>query len=129
MSGFGQVYVVDDESFDRLLYKRVIDKSGLVESLQLFPGAEDALCALRAAACPPDLILLDINMPRMTGFDFLEIADEELAGASPPIGVAILTTSEDPADKRRATAYRSVRCFLNKPLTRADLAELAPPGA
>ena len=120
-----KVYVVDDEKFDRLLYKREIDKSGVVEELELFSKAEDALAALRSGADRPDLIFLDINMPGMTGFDFLEQIDDDLADAQPPTVVAVLTTSSDPRDETRARSFRSTRHFLHKPLRSATLIEMA----
>ena len=92
MIPFDLVYVVDDEKFDRLLYKRVIEKSGLVGSLELYPDAESALKALQDTTRSPDLILLEINMPRMTGFDFLDAVDEQLTLSDP--GSACLI--EDP---------------------------------
>ena len=128
MIPFDLVYVVDDEKFDRLLYKRVIEKSGLVGSLELYPDAESALKALQDTTRSPDLILLEINMPRMTGFDFLDAVDEQLTLSDPPTSVAVLTTSENPSDKSRAESYKSVRRFLSKPLTKGHLLELAENG-
>ena len=122
---FARVYLVDDEKFDRLLYKRVIDRAGMARALELFVDGEDALEAVRAASTLPDLILLDINMPRMNGFEFLQAVDAQLAAADPPCIVAILSTSQDPKDKDRARQFRSVRHFFTKPLRPEFLMQIA----
>ena len=121
---FKKVFVIDDEKFDRLLYKRVIDKTGLVDNLVLFGNAEDALAAVRTDAERPELILLDINMPRMNGFEFLEEIDQELAVSSPPTTVAMLTTSANPKDAERANQFASVKYFFNKPLKSKMLTQI-----
>ncbi len=113
---FKKVFVIDDEKFDRLLYQRVIDKTGLVDNLVLFGNAEDALEAARTNDKLPELIFLDINMPRMNGFEFLEEIDRELANGNPPTTVAMLTTSSNPKDAERANQFASVKYFFNKPL-------------
>ena len=122
---FKKVFVIDDEKFDRLLYKRLIDKSGLVGTLELFANAEDALAALRSGEERPELIFLDINMPRMNGFEFLEAVDGELSDGVPETRVAMLTTSSDPRDEERSQTFQSVKYFLRKPLKRETLIEMA----
>lgn len=59
----------------------------------------------------------------MDGFDFL-VAFEALP-ASRDVAVVMLTSSSDPSDQRRASLHRSVRAFLNKPLTQVDASSQA----
>ena len=70
-----------------------------------------------------DIILLDINMPRMNGFEFLEaydkIDDEQKARAV----VIMLTTSTNPTDLEKAQQYGAISKFMNKPLTTEDFLE------
>lgn len=119
-----KIYAIDDDMLDRKMLQRVVERSGKVNSLELYSYAESAIEALERCDRLPELILLDINMPRMNGFEFLEIVDEKLSQAQPPVKVALLTTSSNPADARKAESFASVGWFLSKPLGRDMLDQL-----
>ena len=109
--------VVDDNPVDQILYKRIIKRSGVVQNVIDFSLAEDALTYLQNNRdAMPDVILLDINMPRMDGFEFLEAA-QEIFGAEFSVVVVMLTTSLDPRDQERAKTYDVVKDYMDKPLT------------
>ena len=110
--------LIDDEEVDQILYRRIIDRSGLVEELISYRYADEALDFLRQTDRGPiDVIFLDINMPRMDGFEFLEAAIEELDSSFATIVIVMLTTSMNPADKERAMTFDVVKDYINKPLT------------
>ncbi len=113
----GRVMLIDDERFDRMMYQRIIGRSKLAQDIVEFSYAEDALAYLADPAQPQvDLILLDINMPRMSGFEFLEAADAQLGVEFRAAVVIMLTTSLSPDDQDRAAGYPAVRGYFNKPL-------------
>ncbi len=117
--------LIDDSEFDQMIYRRIAQSSGLVDNLLQYLEAEDALGYIRDPDTRnPDLILLDINMPKMDGFEFLEAATKEFGVDLCPI-VVMLTTSLNPRDAIRAKSFEVVRDFLNKPLTRAQLGALS----
>jgi len=133
-----QVWLVDDSEVDLMLATRVLERSGLVGTVRCHEGAREALQAwqmgLTHGAELPSLILLDINMPGMGGFELLQALESlpPSAGVSgdepanlPVPPVVMLSSSPDPADRRRALAHACVRDFLVKPLTGQHLAELA----
>lgn len=120
------VMLIDDESFDQSLYRRLIARTGLVGEVMSFTYADEALAYLFAPdSRRADVIFLDINMPRMNGFEFLEAATEQLGPEFAKIVVVMLTTSLIEKDRERAAAFPVVRCFINKPLTVEHLQEVA----
>lgn len=125
--------IVDDNAIDQKLYARLATRSGLVGSLHSFLMAPDALDFLARPDRPAiDIILLDINMPRMNGFEFLEAATRRFGPDFVRAAVIMLTTSLSDRDRRQAEAYEVVRDYIPKPLELAHLHEidaLLRPGA
>lgn len=119
----GTLMLIDDNNVDQMLYKRVIDRSGLVHHLEQFVDARMALQKLREGL-KPDAILLDINMPGMNGFDFLENAIAEF-GDDFSVVVVMLTTSMNPDDSSRAARYSVVKDYLSKPLKTEQLIKIS----
>ena len=120
------IMTIDDSEVDLYLHKRVIKRSGLIENVIVFQFAEDALSYLKSDDSDEvDAILLDINMPRMDGFEFLDRLTTDLALDKCPLVVVMLTTSLDPEDNRRAEQYEVVKGYLNKPLTEEGLQTVA----
>lgn len=110
--------LIDDEEIDQRQYTRVMERSGLVEEVLTFTYADQALDHLKAnKALEVDLILLDINMPRMNGFEFLTRATDELGAHFAKSVVVMLTTSLNPGDRERAESFPVVKDYINKPLT------------
>lgn len=111
------VVVIDDNDSDLLFSRIILERTGTIETVLTFESAIDAIDFFATGPRPDvDLVLLDINMPEMNGFEFLEAYEAlHTAGGSPP-RVVMLTSSPDPRDRERALAYASVNSYTTKPI-------------
>lgn len=117
-----RLVIIDDSKIEQKLYRLIVERSGLVGEVISFYYADEALEYLCSDPKPEvDCIALDINMPRMTGFEFLDAATERLGDDFVKLVVVMLTTSLDPEDRKRAARHAVVRDFFNKPLSRTHL--------
>lgn len=109
--------LVEDGEIEVLNVKRAYRNSQGVASIHVARNGEDALALLRSGEVPFDrlLVLLDLNMPRMNGIEFLRHvrADEALRA----LPVVVLSTSDDERDRIDAYGY-NVAGYLLKPVTR-----------
>ena len=116
------VWIVDDDEDDQLFIRAAFgDGTPSISTLSLIDG-EELLPTLAACQKLPQLILLDINMPRKNGFETLNELRSVAAYAHLP--VAMLTTSSDEEDRQRCLDL-GANLFLTKPLTYQQLRELA----
>ena len=106
------ILVVDDDENDQFICEYTIRKfDPSIRILEAFDGSE-ALDVLRDET--PDAIILDINMPVMNGFEFLDRYAEEFEVHAPV--VAMLTSSHLGKDRERAMQYSFVKSYFEKPL-------------
>ena len=119
------VLLVDDSEPDRLFASIVLGRSGRPLEVREFESAADALAELATAPQPPTIILLDINMPGMDGFDFLrafeQLPEERRRGTS----VVMLSSSPLDSDRDRALSHASVKDYMVKPLSVQQARSLA----
>ncbi len=119
------IYLVDDFDVVNFLHRILLRQLGLEERVKVFTNPEKALKDIRVHSGKDSriLILLDINMPEMSGFQFLE---QMMAGSFPqPIDVIIVTSSVSESDINLAKEYpRFVRDFVTKPLQINKLREI-----
>ncbi|SIR17598.1 Response regulator receiver domain-containing protein [Rhizobium sp. RU20A] len=115
------ILVVDDDENDQFICEYTIHRyDPEIAVLKAYNGQE-ALALLRTTT--PSAIILDINMPIMNGFEFLDHYAREFQVHAPV--VAMLTSSHLDADRQRALEYRFVRSFFQKPLKQQDIAVMA----
>ena len=118
----GTVMLIDDQLIDQKLCERIIVRSGLVENFIGFVSAEAALDHIRSNTLPvADVILLDINMPRMNGFEFVQAATEQLGEAWAKTIIVMVTSSLHPKDKALAESMSNIRYYFEKPLSEEHL--------
>lgn len=117
MSTIARIILVDDNDSDNLFHSIIIKRAGFTGELQVFETGADALAFLRDADLNvPTLVFLDINMPRMDGFEVATEA-EPLVNGTATLIIVMLTSSGSPYDKERAEKMPVIRGFMTKPLT------------
>ena len=118
--------IIDDAEFDQMLYARLIKRTGLVGETLAFLSAQDALDYFADPnSGPVDVILLDINMPGMSGFDFLEHVSADRSSKYTDMVVVMLTTSLAPSDVERAKSFDLVKDYIHKPLEEDHILQIA----
>ncbi|MFK7868475.1 MAG: response regulator [Roseobacter sp.] len=118
-----RVLLVDDDKVTNLMHARLIRKAGLAKNIDV---ATDGVAAIEylvgfaaRSETPPQIIFLDLNMPRMNGFEFLNEYKSLPESVREAQDIVMLSTSVLPADKSRAEADPDVLEFVTKPI-RAD---------
>ena len=107
------IMVIDDSEADQFFTRLEIEKfDPTIEIIQAFDGLQ-ALDILEKAKSQPDVILLDINMPRMSGHEFVEAYMKAYKKHSI---IIMLSSSNLDIDKDRAMAHDCVREYIEKPL-------------
>ena len=128
------VMVVDDNQLDRMLAVRLFERSGRFAHVFAVNDGTEALAMYadyerqrreQPELFPPLLVLLDINMPMMDGFTFLERYRELGLEIEDPHFILMLTTSTAAVDRERAAAEPLVHDYLVKPVTSDVVAALA----
>lgn len=115
-------YIIDDDNVSLFLAEQVLQMEGLVTDVFPFAAAEAALDFLlaRLTTAPPQLILLDLNMPIMDGWGFLA-ALEPYQVALSGCRIYLLTSSLAPVDIYKSRDFASVAGIIHKPLTEDDV--------
>jgi len=116
MVHFDAVFLVDDDPINNLINRRLLGKTGIGGRIEEFLSGQDALGKITELN-PDDslLIFLDINMPVLNGWEFLNKYLETYPDRADKI--VILSSSIDFQDRQRADGYQIVSGFLEKPLT------------
>jgi len=113
------IWIVDDDFIARLLIKKKLEKESFSSSILEFENGEEALNAylkLEGQGDEPELILLDLNLPVMDGWTFLDSIGQRANESSTLPLVASLPASIGQEDRDRAKQYSNIISFLKKPL-------------
>ncbi|MBO9584512.1 MAG: response regulator [Flavobacterium sp.] len=122
---YRKILVVDDNPTDRFIAKKMIEKCNFAQEVILTESAYQALEHLKELEDEPnslpEFIFLDINMPGMNGYEFLEQYSKFSDAVKSKSKILMLTTSLHPDDIKRAESNPLVARFINKPISKDKL--------
>ncbi len=122
------IALVDDDKIFQLTAMKTIKATAITDAVLQFENGEDALQFIRENSANsdslPDYIFLDINMPLIDGWMFLEDYDSLKQSLSKPINIYMVSSSIDPRDIERAKKNQNVKGYVVKPVTREKFIEL-----
>jgi len=120
--------IVDDDQIYQLVMKRTMEQSGFIKSILQFYDGEEAIGFFREQVESkdelPELLLLDINMPYMNGWQFLDEFIKIKFSDDYKITIFVVTSSTTQEDKKKAQEYSVVSGYHIKPITKDKFAEM-----
>lgn len=126
MKNIETIYLVDDDDVFQFLTKKVIEESNLVSKIKIFNNGQEAIEDITdkymKGSQLPEIILLDLSMPVMDGWEFLEEFNKIENNHS--IMIYVISSSISPKDVEKANSYSSVRDYIIKPITKVKFIEL-----
>ena len=125
---FKNALLIDDNHIDNMINKRILENQGIAEHIIATLSGSDAITLLNEQLDQedtfPDLIFLDIRMPEMDGFQFLEAFERLDTPYKYSTKIYMLSSSLDPTDQRRVLESKFVLRFIGKPLTVSHLTNI-----
>lgn len=117
--------LIDDNYIDNFVTRRILENSNFAEQIIVRQSPTEAINSLREGIIKPDVIFLDVRMPLMSGFEFLEEYDKLLINKK-DIKIFMLSSSLDPMDMKESVGNKYITQFIHKPLTIKALEEICP---
>ena len=113
--------LIDDNYIDNFVTSKILESSNFAENIVIRQSPEDAIESLRIGTVKPDVIFLDIRMPEMSGFEFLNEFDKIVMENKERIKIIMLSSSLDPTDMKKSLINKYVLQFIHKPVTHKSL--------
>lgn len=118
--------LIDDSEIDLFIQRRFLEVYNFSQEVVSYKSAKDAINELKNinGEIPPDIIFLDLNMPEIDGFGFLESFESMPEKVLQKSKIVVLTSSNSQKDRELVFENKNVILFITKPLKEADIEEL-----
>jgi CheY-like chemotaxis protein len=131
---YNAVMLIDDNEIDNLINQKIIESSSICKNIFTHTGGRSAIEFLKNAekiaeaennkGLMPEVIFLDIDMPLMDGFQFLDEFENLSENIRNHCKIVMLTSSINSKDVKKSKRYGNVKEYINKPLTKESLKAL-----
>jgi response regulator RpfG family c-di-GMP phosphodiesterase len=124
MSAIRKYIIIDDDPFNNILCKMQIEITLGDVDIKIFEIPEEGLAFIQndyIKSIEPIILFLDINMPTLSGWEFMEEYEKFGDEVKEQIRIFILSSSVDPRDKDKAEANKYIKGFISKPLDRETI--------
>ena len=112
-----KILLAEDNPADVYLIKQALEENGIEYVIQVASHGAEMIAAINNPETVPDLVVLDLNLPRHDGLEILRLIRENLNFKGVP--VVILTSSDSPKDRTAASLY-GADCYIRKPSNLED---------
>src|SRR5476649_1859916 len=124
-ASFKTCLLIDDNYIDNFVTRKILEGSKFAETIIVVRTATEAITALANGTVKPDVIFVDVRMPMMGGFEFLEeYAKIDIDKEN--IKIYMLSSSLDPTDMKKSIDNKYITQFIHKPLTQKAIEDLCP---
>lgn len=125
------ILLIDDDEITNYLHQMLLEELNVTENISTAYNGQEALSMIQKNCHPdspssnacPEVIFLDLNMPGMDGFEFLDEFEKKNFLVNNNIHVIVVTSSNNQKDILRAKSYR-IDGYVNKPLTEEKLKQV-----
>ena len=124
-NGYKTCLLIDDNYIDNFVTRRILESSNFAEKIIVQQSATAAIDAIRDGSIRPDVIFLDLRMPLMNGFEFLQEYYKLKEQDKTATKIFMLSSSLDPVDVKRSGQNKYITQFIHNPLTQKILEELS----
>ncbi|MEO9872856.1 response regulator [Ekhidna sp.] len=115
MGTFQKVLLVDDDDIVNSINSVIIKHAKFATEVESINNVQTAIDFLKTTGDTPDVIFLDLNMPGLDGWDFME--EYEKLNITDGTKVIMLTSSISAKDEERASSSKQIAAFISKPLS------------
>jgi CheY-like chemotaxis protein len=122
------ILVIDDDTIYQYTAKKTIEAIGLSANISFCSNGEEALdyieSSLKSFDLIPDVILLDVNMPVMNGWDFLKAYNKIKNKINKKITIYVVSSSEDESDIENSRKFEIVEGYMVKPILKEQFSQI-----